>query len=302
MIEIRFHGRGGQGTVKSTQILAGAVIARGAYAQAFPAFGPERRGAPVMVYVRVSDRPIRNRTAICTPDIVVVLEPALIDLVPVEHGLGPGGTMVLNWHEDVAALREKRGLAGRLAVVDANAIARAEIGRVITNTVMLGALVRSTRIADPDAVIEAIREGLGRHGPPNVKAFERAFEEVRVYEAVGTGAVAASGVPRSAAGAATAGVPAAQSSRPRWSELAVACSIVVPGSARHNRTGDWRSSRPIWKHDKCAKCGLCAVSCPEGCIVGGGDGHPVVDLEYCKGCGICVHECRRGCIAKSEEA
>lgn len=88
---------------------------------------------------------------------------------------------------------------------------------------------------------------------------------------------------------------------PKWTELAVAGSIVVPGSARENRTGDWRSSRPVWDLTRCIKCGVCTLFCPEGCIHHRADGAPEADMLYCKGCGICVRECFTGCIAMQEE-
>jgi len=184
MKEIRFHGRGGQGAVTSAQILATAAIAKGRFAQAFPAFGPERRGAPVVAYVRVAEEQIRNRSAIRSPDVVVVLEPSLLRLVKVDQGLRPGGTIVLNSTHGADEIRKACGFKARLAVVDANAIARAEIGRVITNTVMLGALLKAIDIVEPEAVTEAIREQLGALGARNVKAFQRAFGEVTIHEAV----------------------------------------------------------------------------------------------------------------------
>jgi pyruvate ferredoxin oxidoreductase delta subunit len=92
-----------------------------------------------------------------------------------------------------------------------------------------------------------------------------------------------------------------QSANPEWRELALGMAITEPGSSRYNRTGDWRSQRPIWEFEKCVKCGVCAVFCPEGCIEMQKDGLPLVDLEFCKGCGICVLECWTGCIELTEE-
>lgn len=94
---------------------------------------------------------------------------------------------------------------------------------------------------------------------------------------------------------------AAQSAQPKWTELAIGTAITVPGSARCNRTGDWRSVRPIWDHAKCIRCGVCVVYCPEGCIVWNAQGFPEADLEYCKGCGICGRECWTTCIKQVEE-
>ncbi len=92
-----------------------------------------------------------------------------------------------------------------------------------------------------------------------------------------------------------------QSAKPKWTELAVGTAIVVPGSARATRTGDWRSSRPIWNNDHCIRCGVCEIFCPEGCIQFGADDYPAADLDYCKGCGICPHECPTGCIRMQDE-
>jgi len=94
---------------------------------------------------------------------------------------------------------------------------------------------------------------------------------------------------------------AAQSAQPKWTELAVGTAITVPGSARFNRTGDWRSVRPVWDHAKCIRCGVCVVYCPEGCIGWNAQGYPDADLEYCKGCGICARECWTTCIRQVEE-
>ncbi|MCP4600943.1 MAG: pyruvate synthase subunit PorD [Proteobacteria bacterium] len=88
---------------------------------------------------------------------------------------------------------------------------------------------------------------------------------------------------------------------PNWRDLALGGAIIEPGSAKYNRTGDWRSDRPIWNFDKCIKCGICSVFCPEGSITMRRDGIPENDLEYCKGCGICMVECYTGCIAMEEE-
>jgi pyruvate ferredoxin oxidoreductase gamma subunit len=183
MLEVRFHGRGGQGAVTSATILATAAIARGQYAQAFPAFGPERRGAPVLAFVRLSSEPIRNRSAIQRPDVVLVLEPSLLRLVKVDAGLKPGGTLILNSSKDAALIRKELGYTCRLVTVDANTIAREEIGRVITNTVMLGAFVKATEVVDAGGIIEQIHEALGPIAPKNVKAFERAIREAKIDEA-----------------------------------------------------------------------------------------------------------------------
>ena len=176
MNEIRSHGREGQGAVTSAELLARAAINENRFAQAVPSFGPERRGAPVQAFARVSDHVIRNRTAVISPTAVVVLDPSLLDLVKVADGLVPGGTLVVNSTHDLDALQSQFGTGLRLAVVDTNRIAREEIGSVITNTTMLGALLAASPLVFPESIEEEIRRRFYRSSDQNCTAFRRAFE------------------------------------------------------------------------------------------------------------------------------
>jgi len=182
MLELRFHGRGGQGGVTSAELLALAAIADGKFAQSFPSFGPERRGAPVKAFARISDARIRNRTAVTTPNITVVLDPSLLTIVNTSEGLVEGGIQIVNSTHSVKSLREEIGLKGRLVVVDANKIAAEEIGRVITNTTMLGALIKATEIVSTDLLIEQLKKRFGRIAEGNIKAFMRSYTEAVVVE------------------------------------------------------------------------------------------------------------------------
>jgi pyruvate ferredoxin oxidoreductase gamma subunit len=183
MHEVRFHGRGGQGAVTSAEVLAHAAIAEGKSAQAFPSFGPERRGAPVIAYARVADNPIRLRTAIQEPTVVVVLDPSLLKLVKVDRGLRPGGTVVVNTTRDAKEIRKLFGIRARLGTVDASRIAREEIGRVITNTTMLGAMLAAISMVPIPRVETALKERFGRLAARNIAAFTRAAKELRILEA-----------------------------------------------------------------------------------------------------------------------
>jgi pyruvate ferredoxin oxidoreductase gamma subunit len=187
MKEFRFHGRGGQGAVTSAELLALAAIDEGRFAQAFPSFGPERRGAPVVAFARIDDRQIRNRTAVESPDVVCVLDPSLLAIVNVLHGMPATGTLVLNWSRSVEQLRKELGFTCRLAVVNANQISRETIGRTIANTTMLGALVKATNATSATALEAAIQHRFGRIASRNIAAFKRAVEETHVDEASGGG-------------------------------------------------------------------------------------------------------------------
>lgn len=182
MIEIRFHGRGGQGAVTSAELTALAAIEQGKYAQAFPSFGPERRGAPVMAFVRVSDEPIRTREKIYEPDIVVVLDPTLLDIVNVASGLKEDGIVVLNTSKSAEEVREVSGISSKLALVDARRIAIETMGIPITNTTLLGAMLKATDLLPLSALEGPLQDRFGRIAGKNIQASQRAYEETVVKE------------------------------------------------------------------------------------------------------------------------
>jgi len=180
MLEIRFHGRGGQGAVTSAELLAKAAIKEGKYGQAFPSFGPERRGAPVVAFCRIDEKQIKIRSNINEPDIVLVLDPSILRIVNVAAGLKDDGILVTNTKHKADEIREELNLKCKLAVVNANRIAREELGLPITNTTMLGALLKAKAVVSPDSIIEPIRERFGRIAEKNIRAFKRAFEETEL--------------------------------------------------------------------------------------------------------------------------
>lgn len=183
MKEVRFHGRGGQGAVTAAELMALAAIAEGKHALAFPSFGPERRGAPVQAFLRIDERPIRLRTQVRAPDVVVVLDPSLIG-PEVIAGLKPGGAVVLNTARSIEELRRLFPVQA-LAVLDATRVAREVLGVPITNTVMLGALERACRLVELDSLREPLEHRFGRLGERNYQAVLRAYEETRVEDAHG---------------------------------------------------------------------------------------------------------------------
>lgn len=180
MIEIRWHGRGGQGAVTSVELLALAAIEEGKYAQGFPAFGPERRGAPVMAYNRVSEKPIKIRSGIYQPDVVVVLDPSLVGLVNVTDGLKPDGLLIVNTSKTAESLREQLKYKGKLATVDATHIAREELGVPIANTTMLGAVMKATKVLKLESLNEPLEERFGKIANKNKNALKRAFNDVKL--------------------------------------------------------------------------------------------------------------------------
>lgn len=183
MVEVRFHGRGGQGAVTSAEIIAQAAIKGGKSAQAFPSFGPERRGAPVQAFLRVSEKPIRLRSKIQKPDSVLILDPTLLGSANPTDGLKKGGFIVINSNKSADELK---GIfpGQNIVYVDATKIAKEELGVPITNTTMLGALVKATGIVDLNALEEPVRNRFGTAGgQKNINAYTRAFKEATVIKA-----------------------------------------------------------------------------------------------------------------------
>jgi len=177
LVEIRWHGRGGQGAVTSAELLARAAIAEGKYAQAFPSFGPERRGAPVLAFDRISNsKPIRIRAEITEPDVVVVLDSSLLRIVNVTSGLKQQGTLILNTGRSLEDIESEFGNKWRLAIIDATRIARKLLGVPIANTTMLGALLRATDVVKLESLFEPLEGRFGRVAERNIDAMKEAFE------------------------------------------------------------------------------------------------------------------------------
>ena len=176
-IEVRWHGRGGQGAVTSCELLALAAISEGKYAQGFPSFGPERRGAPVLAFNRVSDELIRVRCAIEQPDVVVVLDPGLLRIMDVTSGLKSDGMLVVNTRKTSSDIKAEFGWKWQPATLDAAKLAREMLGVPITNTVMLGAVLRAAGIINMDSLVAPIKHRFGRIADKNMAACKRAYEE-----------------------------------------------------------------------------------------------------------------------------
>ena len=164
----------------SAELTALAAIEEGKYAQAFPSFGPERRGAPVMAFVRVSDERIRTREKVYEPDIVVVLDPSLLQIVNVEAGLKEDGLVIINTTKSVEELRRETGIKARLAIVDATKIALETMRLPITNTTMLGALLKASGIIPVDSLRGPIQHRFGPIAEKNLTACLRAYDETSV--------------------------------------------------------------------------------------------------------------------------
>jgi len=253
LIEIRFHGRGGQGAVTASRVLAIAAFLEGHHSQSIPMYGTERRGAPVTAFVRIGEKSRMIRSLVHEPDYVVVLDPLLRNTVNITEGLKPGGTIIIN----SAAPPEEIEFTSeyKVVTVDATKVALETIGRPITNTAILGAFAKGTGEVKLESLIEAVKtEMSGRMADTNIKAVERAYNST----IIGKNRVV--------------------------KELKKAA--LQPANSR----ADWRTFRPIVDPTKCTGCQICWTFCPEHSI-NMMEKKSTVDYIYCKGCGICAVDC-----------
>lgn len=187
MIEIRWHGRGGQGAKTASLLLADAAFNTGKFIQGFPEYGPERMGAPITAYNRISDNEIRIHSNIYEPDFVVVVDDSLIGTIDVTSGLKSDGTIIINTNEDIEEIRKKlNGYNGKIYTIDASKISIECLKANFPNTAMLAAVVHVTGIMSKEELISNMEDAF-KHKfakkpeviEPNLKALLRGYEEIK---------------------------------------------------------------------------------------------------------------------------
>ena len=187
MIEIRWHGRGGQGAKTASLLLADAAFNTGKYIQGFPEYGPERMGAPITAYNRISETPITIHSNIYEPDYVVVVDDTLLESVDVTSGLKETGAIVINTTKSAEYLKKAlKGYSGEIYTIDARKISEEALGRYFPNTPMLAAIVKVSKIMTDDELLEDMK-GSFKHKfakkpeviEGNMKALEMALKEVK---------------------------------------------------------------------------------------------------------------------------
>ena len=265
MIGIRIHGRGGQGAVTASRLLADAMYRDGKFSQAIPMYGTERRGAPLTAFVRIDDVRVRERELVHEPDIVLVLDPLLSTQQSIASGITPGGLLILNSHLPP----EKVEIAGdiKIATVDATKIALETLKRPITNTAILGAFSKVVGYPKMESIEKSIQKQFpGRIGEMNIAAIRMSYEEA---------------------------TPAVQATNKEAETEAP--DIHVGGYGVLRDVSSWRVFTPKIDLEKCTSCKTCWLFCPETAI-NWVDNKPEIEYRKCKGCGICVHECPVKCI------
>ena len=280
--EIRIHGRGGQGAVLAAELLVVAAFADHKFGQAFPAFGGERRGAPVQAFIRLDTRPIRLRHRVNAPDWIIILDPSLLETADVLQGLGPDGLVLINSENPPSALAWPS--EAQVCSIPATRIATEILGQPHVNASMLGAFSAATGAISLASVQEAFRRRFpGELGERNSRAAQATYDWFRQTESAPVRVTKSQPPPSMPAWADSPGLGAP--GRPLHF-----AAVTGPRTALAYPTGTWRYSRPVFNLEKCTGCGFCEMYCPDSCVLIE-DKKYYPDYTYCKGCGICAREC-----------
>lgn len=286
MLEIRFHGRGGTGSVLASRALAKAAFYEGKYSVTFPSFGAERRGAPVLAFTRIDNKKIYKRTQIYEPAIIVVLDDALLEFIDVAQGIKQNGIGVLNSSKKPSEIKLSKEI--NVGVVNANKIAEEILGQQITNSALLGALIRCYEGISfsnlEKGILSVFGEKLGEEkARQNVEVAKLAYEQTIFGRTAG-------------------GKKFSQQEiwLPTVEEMPIGTvlpkttvktgQMIGPGSAIIRMTGTWSHYKAYVNQEKCIQCLQCLFHCPEGTIHRNGV-TVKIDRRYCKGCRICENIC-----------
>ena len=295
MIEVRFHGRGGQGAKIASRILGHSGILAGLYAQDFALFGAERRGAPVVSFTRLSTEPIDRRGDIEQPDLVVVLDDSLLTEAPgqVYRGVHASTPLIVNadpQHFSAAGLPE----AGYRAI-DMQSIALEHIGGNFVSAIAAAMAAKQVPAIEIEQFAIALRHELGDFGlapaliEKNLAAARIAHTMTPILDLSPSQAGENEPLPNWQAVPYLGG---AQFAGP---------TIRHRGSAALRQTGNWRTERPVIELAKCKRCFLCYLYCPEAALRLDAENFPHVDYDHCKGCMICYEECPTDAISRKLE-
>lgn len=316
LIEILWHGRGGQGAFTAARLLGAAATLSGEqYALAFPSFGPERRGAPMRAFTKISASPIGDRSAIAKADYVVYLDGTLLPDNWASE-LKPGGICLVN----AAELTTEDA---RLVALDADGISTAVLGRPIPNTVFLGALAALSKSRDSVIHCEDIEEAIRQYMPErlhakNIQIVQQVFDLVSEIQDAQPDVRANHQSDDNAKENLTADTSnfarQPHTSAKHIPQLHVEVPVVedyahttcfTAGYLTQTNAG-WRNKRPVVNYEKCTGCLQCYMLCPDGAIFkiesGNRAGVSVdLDLDYCKGCGVCANACKFDALAMADE-
>jgi pyruvate ferredoxin oxidoreductase gamma subunit len=297
MLRIRFHGRGGQGMKTASRIVGSAAFEAGYMVQDSPVYGAERRGAPIAAFTRIAHEPILERGAIAHPDLVVVADDTLLTEPASQPAAGcdAHSTLLINTHHDELDIRPLASHGGRILTADFTTLALKTTQNVASLSTALGTAAASLIGLSLDAILAGLDQELSQsHLTDAQQEANRALAR-----AIYTQSQSWARVPEQVDEVVMPPLELAQITF--VPAVQAAPSIFAMGNSPERHTGSWRQFRPVLQPQKCTRCWLCFVWCPEAAITLGPDEYPIVDYDVCKGCLLCAHECPTHAFNVEEE-
>ncbi|RCV64481.1 pyruvate ferredoxin oxidoreductase gamma subunit [Methanophagales archaeon] len=304
MYRLRFHGRGGQGARVASKVLGTAAFLDGYYAQDFPLYGAERRGAPVAASTRIAEEPIMERGVIPEPDIEIVMDETLLQdpLTMPLSGLKPGGIAIINTTHSPAEAKAEYKINANVLTLDITKIGLDMLGMPILSTLAGGVAARIVGLSE-DSLTEAVEKVLSEIITDrnlldkNVAAALYCFNAITPAETETETKIEIE-------------LKTSDTSKKKSSKVislpfepaeVSSPAINATGNTPLRMTGNWRVFRPVWNYEACTRCMICVARCPDGCILVNEDGYPYPNYDNCKGCLICVEECPTSTLGKVME-
>jgi pyruvate ferredoxin oxidoreductase gamma subunit len=298
MIEVRFHGRGGQGAKIASRILGTSGFLAGLYAQDFAIFGAERRGAPVVSCTRLDERPIETRGYIEAPSLVVVMDHSLLKEAreQVFHGVDAATPLLINGTAENLEIARQEPAPANLIYIDLSAVCWRLIGHPFVSAAAAAAAAKSIASIPLEALVEATQIEFTDFGMAQELIMKNQAAAREVH------ALTPASVLRRTRGAEAKPLAPTLEAIPYLNGVPfISPAIRHRASAALRHTGSWRMERPEIELGKCKRCFLCYLYCPEAAIKLDGDNYPHVDYDHCKGCLICFAECPTQAVARRVE-
>jgi pyruvate ferredoxin oxidoreductase gamma subunit len=293
MLRLRFHGRGGQGAKVASRVLGTAAFLEGYYAQDFPLYGAERRGAPIAAFTRISEEPIMERGVIAQPDVVLVMDKTLLDdprAMPL-LGLKKGGVVFINTPQSPEEARVEYKIQGQIITLDITKICLEILKRTVLSS-LAGAVAAKIVGLTEASVTGAVEKVISEIVTDRTTLDKNIEAALYCFNAIPPVTIKTAETIQKGSSVITMPFEPAEISSP---------AINATGTTPLRKTGNWRVFRPVWNYDACNKCLICVARCPEGCILVNEEGFPYTDYENCKGCLICVEECPAKTLGKVRE-
>jgi len=293
MLRIRFHGRGGLGAKVASRVLGTAAFLEGYYAQDFPLYGAERRGAPITSFTRISKEPILERGVITEPDVIIIMDETLLDdyMAHPLSGLKGGGVVFVNTTHTSTETKNKYKITEHVITFDITKVSLEMFGKPILSTLSGGVAAKITGI-NGEFLKKAVEKETSEITADKELILKNVEAASYCFDAIQSVDINTSGVVHKRTELIT--IPY---------EPAIISSPAINASANTplRKTGNWRVFKPVWDYDICTQCMTCVVRCPDGCIKVNESGFPYTDYDNCKGCTICAEECPVKAIEKVRE-